>query len=140
MRNLVYAPPPISRGGASLVSSPDPTPHEGKRGLGTLVEFVGILNVSSHVTITYSDPLAQRAGLPETLASRSHALSIPPRGERAWCIAYKPLVLRCRNSCITNQISEFRNVTCAAYASFDRAVAWVCAKWNNSSRAISELP
>ena len=66
-----------------LVSSPDPTPHEGKRGLGTLVEFLGILNVSSHVTITwglgtlveflgilnvsshvtitYSDPLAQRA-------------------------------------------------------------------------------
>ena len=41
------------------------------------------------------------------VASRSHALSIPPRGERAWCIAYKPLVLRCRNSCITNQIAEF---------------------------------
>ena len=45
-----------------LVSSPDPTPHEGKRGLETLVEFLGILNVSSHVTITYSDPLAQRVG------------------------------------------------------------------------------
>ena len=41
-----------------VVSSPDPTPHEGKRGLGTLVEFLGILNVSGHVTITYSDPLA----------------------------------------------------------------------------------
>ena len=44
-----------------IVSSPDPTPHQGKRGLGTLVEFLGILNVSSHVTITYSDLLAQHA-------------------------------------------------------------------------------
>ena len=43
-------------------------------------------------------------------ASRSHAFSIRAR-EKAWYTAYKPVVLRCRNSCNTNQIAGFLHVT-----------------------------
>ena len=40
------------RGG--VVSFPDPAPLRGKEGLGTLVDFLGILCVSSHVTHAYA--------------------------------------------------------------------------------------
>ena len=33
-----------------VVSFPDPAPLRGKQGLGTLVDFLGILCVSNHVT------------------------------------------------------------------------------------------
>ena len=44
------------------------------------------------------------------LASRSHGFSIRAR-EKAWYTAYKPVVLRCRNSCNTNQIAGLLHVT-----------------------------
>ena len=37
-----------------LVSFPDPAPLRGKEGLGTLVDFLGILCVSNHVTHAYA--------------------------------------------------------------------------------------
>ena len=37
-----------------VVSSPDPAPLRGKQGLGTLVDFLGILCVSNHVTHAYA--------------------------------------------------------------------------------------
>ena len=39
---------------ASVVSFPDPAPLRGKEGLGTLVNFLGILCVSNHVTHAYA--------------------------------------------------------------------------------------
>ena len=38
----------------TLVSFPDPAPLRGKEGLGTLVDFLGILCVSNHVTHAYA--------------------------------------------------------------------------------------
>ena len=38
----------------ALVSFPDPAPLRGKGGLGTLVDFLGILCVSNHVTHAYA--------------------------------------------------------------------------------------
>ena len=38
----------------TLVSFPDPAPLRGKEGLGTLVNFLGILCVSNHVTHAYA--------------------------------------------------------------------------------------
>ena len=37
-----------------VVSFPDPAPLRGKEGLGTLVDFLGILCVSNHVTHAYA--------------------------------------------------------------------------------------
>ena len=37
-----------------IVSFPDPAPLRGKQGLGTLVDFLGILCVSNHVTHAYA--------------------------------------------------------------------------------------
>ena len=48
--------------GKSRSLVPRPHPSRGEKVSGNLVEFLGILNVSGRVTITYSDPLAQRAG------------------------------------------------------------------------------
>ena len=39
---------------ARIVSFPDPAPLRGKEGLGTLVDFLGILCVSNHVTHAYA--------------------------------------------------------------------------------------
>ena len=39
---------------ARVVSFPDPAPLRGKQGLGTLVDFLGILCVSNHVTHAYA--------------------------------------------------------------------------------------
>ena len=48
--------PPLRGKGSGdyLVSFPDPAPLRGKEGLGTLVDFLGILCVSNHVTHAYS--------------------------------------------------------------------------------------
>ena len=43
-----------SVGEKPLVSFPDPAPLRGKEGLGTLVDFLGILCVSNHVTHAYA--------------------------------------------------------------------------------------
>ena len=43
-----------STGSISVVSFPDPAPLRGKEGLGTLVDFLGILCVSNHVTHAYA--------------------------------------------------------------------------------------
>ena len=40
--------------GKRVVSFPDPAPLRGKEGLGTLVDFLGILCVSNHVTHAYA--------------------------------------------------------------------------------------
>ena len=58
-------------------------------------------------------PCGSNVGRPaEPLLHASHSCTL-----QAWCIAYKPLVLRCRNSCIANQIAGFCHVTFSAYAS-----------------------
>ena len=44
----------LQPGGVGLVSFPDPAPLRGKEGLGTLVDFLGILCVSNHVTHAYA--------------------------------------------------------------------------------------
>ena len=41
-------------GAPLVVSFPDPAPLRGKEGLGTLVDFLGILCVSNHVTHAYA--------------------------------------------------------------------------------------
>ena len=82
---------------SSHPSSHKPQPKQAVRGcfkksfLHFLISYFPFL-VSSFLVLVLS-----------SLASRSHALSIPA----AWCIAYKPLVLRCRNFCIANQIAGF---------------------------------
>ena len=42
------------KGSGKLVSFPDPAPLRGREGLGTLVDFLGILCVSNHVTHAYA--------------------------------------------------------------------------------------
>ena len=51
--NRLKSPDPLSLV-EGLVSFPDPAPLRGKEGLGTLVDFLGILCVSNHVTHAYA--------------------------------------------------------------------------------------